>query len=220
MTTALSTRSATLLDVDLETKTQPSQDRSRATFEGILQAAGQVLAERGVDGFNVNAVVRRAGLTPPAVYRYFPNKYAILKVLSERLMEAQDEIVTAWVARRGERALGETALVEDTYGLLRELVRVTAAFTGSVAVLRAMRAAPVLREVRLKSQEVMAAFRAETLRAAYPHADETRLKAVGWLVIDAGNHVIESLVEGDAPDPEVLLREAAIMLARLQTSLS
>ena len=67
--------------ISIERKTAPIQDRSRATFTLIIREAGELLDERGIDAFNVNALVQRTGLTPPAIYRYFPNKYAILKEL-------------------------------------------------------------------------------------------------------------------------------------------
>src|SRR5579859_5061165 len=147
--------------VNIERKTAPIQDRSRATFTLIIRAAGELLDERGIDAFNVNALVQRTGLTPPAIYRYFPNKYAILKELGERLMAAQDEIALAHMQRWLGARFSETALIEETQGLMREIVRVTSEFPGSVAVLRAMRAVPMLREVRLASAEMVASHRIE-----------------------------------------------------------
>ena len=205
---------------DLETKAQPAQERSRATFDLILHSAGDLLAERGIDGFTINAVVERAGLTPPAVYRYFPNKYALLKELGERLMDAQDEVVLAWMERRGGIALTETALIEDIFGLYRSVVALTRLFPGSVAILRAMRAVPLMREVRLASVERMARTGAEWLAHTYPHADRDRLHRVSWLLFEIGMGVIEMLAEGEGGDPDGMLREAAIMFARLQTSLA
>jgi AcrR family transcriptional regulator len=203
----------------LETKTRPSQNRSRATFEAILKAAGDVLAEEGVDGFTLNAVVKRAGLTPPAVYRYFPNKYALLKSVGERLMEAQDEAVAAAYRRRGAQRLTETALIEEISALLHRLVAVTSKFPGAVAILRAMRAIPAVRGARLESERKVAELAFERLLRIYPHTEPERVKAVAWLTIQAGNSLIESVIEGETHDPEMQLRQGAIMLARLQTSL-
>lgn len=203
--------------VDLDTKTLPSQDRSRATFDAILQAAGEVLAEDGIDGFSTNVVCKRAGLTPPAIYRYFPNKYALLKALGERLMEAQDDAVLAWMAQGGGSAESEAALIEETHAILREVVRVTAAFPGSVAILRAMRAVPVMREVRLASVAAVAARRFDRLRGLYPGRDEAELRLAAFLGIEVGNAMIEMIVEGEGEDSAGLLRQAAVMLARYQT---
>ena len=153
--------------VDLETKTLPSQARSRSTFGAILRVAGEILNDDGLDGLSINAVCRQAGLTPPAVYRYFPNKYALLKALAERLMEAQDDAVLA-VARRRTPAHSEPALAEEMREILRDVAAVTAAFPGNVFILRALRVTPILRDVRRASTAKVAAQRVERRREAGP----------------------------------------------------
>lgn len=209
-----------LPSVELDTKTQPSQDRSRATFDAIIRVSGEILAERGIDGFSINALVQRAGLSPPAVYRYFPNKYAILKELGERLMAAQDALAIAYIDRRGPVQLSETALIEGGHSLLKQLVEVTAAFPGSIAVLRAMRASPILREVRLTSARMVAGRHNELLALCYPHADKERIRSVSWILSELGNSVTELLIESDDEERDRLTRDCAIMFARLQTSLA
>ncbi|WP_445380862.1 TetR/AcrR family transcriptional regulator, partial [Pseudomonas syringae] len=52
--------------------------------------------EVGIERLSTNLVCERAGLTPPALYRYFPNKYALLTVLGERLLEKQNERIDHW----------------------------------------------------------------------------------------------------------------------------
>ena len=56
----------------------PTQARSRETFEKILATAVELLDELGWDGFNTNLLAERAGVRVSAVYRYFPNKEAVL----------------------------------------------------------------------------------------------------------------------------------------------
>lgn len=63
---------------------KPIQDRSRATVEAITLAAVHILDERGLDGFNTNAIARRAGVSIGSLYQYFPNKTAIIGVLIEQ----------------------------------------------------------------------------------------------------------------------------------------
>ncbi|MDT9091483.1 helix-turn-helix domain-containing protein, partial [Escherichia coli] len=76
--------------IQLETKLQPTQARAQGTYEIGLATAGEMLRDMGFEQLTTNAICQRAGLTPPALYRYFPNKYAILKELGDRLMSAQD----------------------------------------------------------------------------------------------------------------------------------
>jgi AcrR family transcriptional regulator len=180
--------------VDLETKTLPSQARSKSTFDAILRVAGEILNDDGLDGLSVNAVVRRAGLTPPAVYRYFPNKYALLKSLAERLMGAQDDVVLT-VARRREPACSEAALAEELREVFRDVAAVTANFPGNVMILRALRVTPVLKDVRRASTAKVAAERFERLRSIFPGADVATLRRGVWLGIEMGNALIELIAE-------------------------
>src|ERR1035437_8849710 len=78
-------------------KKQPSQQRSTQTVELILRLTAEVLADVGIERLSTNLVCERAGLTPPALYRYFPNKYAILSELGQRLMLRQNELIPRWI---------------------------------------------------------------------------------------------------------------------------
>ena len=75
----------------------PSQQRSRQTYEVILEAAARVLETAGPAGFNTNAVAARAGVSVGSLYQYFPSKDALVAELSRRgaqaLLAALAEVV-------------------------------------------------------------------------------------------------------------------------------
>src|ERR1700757_4829453 len=54
--------------------------RAQLTQE-ILTAAQQEMAEHGAAGLSLRAVARRLEMVPSAVYRYFPNRDALLTAL-------------------------------------------------------------------------------------------------------------------------------------------
>jgi len=62
---------------------KPLQSRSKATVDAVLSAAAHILEERGLTGFNTNAVAERAGVSIGSLYQYFPSKDAILVSLME-----------------------------------------------------------------------------------------------------------------------------------------
>ena len=78
-------------------KTKSSGRRKRLTAparrELIEQAALAVFAERGYHGASVDAIARRAGVTPPVVYDHFASKLALHKRLLER---TRDELLAMW----------------------------------------------------------------------------------------------------------------------------
>jgi AcrR family transcriptional regulator len=63
---------------------KPVQGRSKATVDAVLMAAAHILEERGLAGFNTNAVAVRAGVSIGSLYQYFPSKDAILVALMEQ----------------------------------------------------------------------------------------------------------------------------------------
>lgn len=71
----------------------PRQQRARASVDCILDAAAQVLEATGEPGFNTNAVAYRAGVSVGTLYRYFPDKRAILTALASREAEAHRRAV-------------------------------------------------------------------------------------------------------------------------------
>lgn len=59
-----------------------------ATRRAILEAAIDLFLERQSDGFSVQDVADRAGLTHRTVYRYFPSRQELLGATAERLAPA------------------------------------------------------------------------------------------------------------------------------------
>jgi AcrR family transcriptional regulator len=67
-------------------RVSPRQQRSVVTVDVILEAAAQVLEIAGEAGFNTNAISERAGVGIGSIYRYFPDKHAILAEMGRREM--------------------------------------------------------------------------------------------------------------------------------------
>jgi AcrR family transcriptional regulator len=203
--------------VELETKTLPSQARSRNTFDAILRVAAEVLADKGPDDFSINAVSQRSGLSPPAFYRYFPNKYALLKAMAERLMEAEDEAALGAMSRN-ELPRSEAGLVGELRSVLSKLVSAMAAFPGSVPILRALRAKPELRHIQLDSTSRVAARRSERLSAIFPQADPERLRRGARLGLETANIIAQLIVESAytaaGGSAKATIADAAVMLGR------
>lgn len=68
----------------LQPRNVPTQPSSEETVAVIIEAAAQVLEADGLDGFNTNAVARRAGVSIGSLYQYFPGKDALTAALIRR----------------------------------------------------------------------------------------------------------------------------------------
>ncbi len=90
---------------------QRNREEMRA---GILALAREIMREQGVAALSLNEIARRVGITPPALYTYFPSKMAIYDALYRtgiRLFrEAEEELrrttgpdwerIHSWFAQR------------------------------------------------------------------------------------------------------------------------
>lgn len=75
---------------------EPSRrDRRAATLAEIKSAARRLLVGGGVAAVGLRAVARELGLTPPALYRYFPSHEALIGAL---IVDLYDELTAALVA--------------------------------------------------------------------------------------------------------------------------
>ena len=63
------------------------QERSRKTLARLLRAATEVLDQQGLDGATIPRIAARAGLTPGAIYRRFPDKDALLREACLRVLD-------------------------------------------------------------------------------------------------------------------------------------
>ncbi|WP_409157255.1 helix-turn-helix domain-containing protein [Lacisediminihabitans sp. H27-G8] len=65
-------------DQHSELRHPPQQQRSRATLERLENAARRVLAQQGRDEFTTAQVANAANVSIGTLYRYFPDRTAIL----------------------------------------------------------------------------------------------------------------------------------------------
>ena len=177
-----------LVDVpELGRRCEPAQQRARDTVERILDAAAVLLDEVGIDGFNTNLLAEQAGVRVRTVYRYFPNKWAVVVALAERYATWEREIVEAALVSELERSDWRAALgrVIDRY------VAAVEAAPGFLAVRRAARAAPELRAVDDRAADGLAAELSVLLAAAGVALPASRRTTIARAMIEAAISVLD-----------------------------
>lgn len=98
-------------------KTKPTQThtpRRRAEHramrhEEILRIALELVAERGVAGFTTTELARRNGTALGALYRFFPNKQAVIAALQTQALRGLREDLLAAVVRARALPVSEAA---------------------------------------------------------------------------------------------------------------
>ncbi|WNG16881.1 TetR/AcrR family transcriptional regulator [Cystobacter fuscus] len=66
---------------------QPSQARSKALVDALIQTAARILLREGWQALTTNRIARAAGVSVGSLYQYFPNKEALLLALVERIAD-------------------------------------------------------------------------------------------------------------------------------------
>ena len=191
-------------------RTVPIQERAVQTRDRLLDIAGELLGEVGIERISTNMIAARAGVSPAALYRYFRDKYAVLEALGLRLMERQNAVLFAWLEKH--KGGGLDALAEGTEELLRATAEITDSEPGGVWILRAMRAVPQLAHVRLASHNEVT----DALLEAYAPLLPGMKKAVLWrrlrMTVEFGYAVDEMLHDDDRFSRDDILRDAAHLL--------
>ncbi len=80
-------------DLSLRHRRQRNREEMR---EAVLDVAREIMRERGIAALNLNEIARRIGITPPALYTYFPGKMALYDALYraglQLFREAEEEL--------------------------------------------------------------------------------------------------------------------------------
>ena len=93
----------------------PSQVRSKATVEAIIEAAAQILASRGEAAVSTKTVAARAGCSIGTLYQYFHDRDALLIALADRERER--------LVKRLRLNVGAKPTLDSTRAFIRALIR-------------------------------------------------------------------------------------------------
>lgn len=96
----------------------PKQERSRATLERILQAALEIMEERGVDGATVAAIVERADASVGSFYARFPGKGELVSHLRSHVWRKAEERWDEALAEREWSGRSAAEIVEEVASVL------------------------------------------------------------------------------------------------------
>jgi AcrR family transcriptional regulator len=103
------------------------QERARANRRAMLDAAIELLVERGYAETTLALVAQRAGVAAPTVYKAFGNKPALVKAAFDYAVAGDDDATPIYERERAKQILAEPSPVRKleiyTEGLLGTLTR-------------------------------------------------------------------------------------------------
>lgn len=134
--------------------TIPQQDRSRLTRQRILDAAVELLADSGYEGFTTGLVSERAGVSKGGLFKHFPARESLLAATVEHVFERQRG---RFAVALGEiRGVSARDRVRALLGALLEVLR-DPEYLAVLQVYGAARTNPRLASVLLPIAEAAAA---------------------------------------------------------------
>src|SRR5450631_3090172 len=96
----------------------PKQDRSRQSFERMLDAADEILSKEGIAALTLAEVSKRSGVSIGSIYCRVDSKSELLRALHARVLDRMDMEFSAAMNRLRRKQLSLSELIP---ALVREL---------------------------------------------------------------------------------------------------
>lgn len=193
---------------------QPVQARSRETVERILDAAGALLEESGVDAVTTRAIAERAGITAPSLYRFFADREQVLDALLEQHLERLSTFLAE--AEAGWTASSATEFVAGELGFY---VTYFQANRNAARLWLDGRVSPTVRAEVLRYNQ-RTAQRLHSLAIAAGLASQQADPLVFVMVVELGDRILDlAFRERRDPDPDVIRQGRVALTAYLTAAL-
>jgi AcrR family transcriptional regulator len=155
----------------------------------ILEGAAVLLEEVGFDSFNTNVLAKRAGVRVRSVYRYFPNKFAVMAALWKKMLGEWDELLEPELEKIADPAIDlRASFAALTAGYVHWLTH----RPGAWAIRSTIRAMPELAAQEKSAEEWFVRQVAGALHKRGVRLPMKRLKIVCTVVFRAGNAIMHT----------------------------
>jgi AcrR family transcriptional regulator len=194
---------------ELETRLRnvPSQQRSRVRLRRVLDAADEVLAQEGPAAFTTTRIAQAAGVPVGSVYRYFPDKQAIVEALALSYWSDFEDLI-AGVAETDER----DPLADPCAAVIDALAAAFRASPGFLALWYGGLLTEQVRSATRPTRTAVARSVARFLGVRWPSAPPEQLANVARMIVLAGDGLMREAFRVDPHGDQELLDETKLML--------
>jgi AcrR family transcriptional regulator len=192
---------------DTRVRHVPTQARSRARLQRVLDAADAVLASEGTGPFTTTRIAAVAGIPVGSVYHYFPDKAAIVEALAVRYWSDFEDLVAA-AAEADER----DPLPDPAGTVLETLAAGFRARPGFLSLWYGGLRSERIRDVTRPTRTAIAGSVQRILAVHWPGADEASRATVAQMVVIAGDGLLREAFRASAQGDPVVLAESKTMI--------
>ncbi len=196
----------------MSTRREPVQARSRARVDGILDAADAVFLERGFDEASTNHIAVAAGTSIGSIYRFFPDKDAILVALAERYGARMQAIAAAVTPV----APGPVPLAERVAQGIDQFNQFLRENRGYLTLIRQAHH-PALRAGAAAQEAAMVALIGASQAAYAPHLSQEEVAAVAEVTQTVLSALQILSLTRDEPFREAVVAEAKVLVSAYLT---
>ncbi|WP_346827570.1 TetR/AcrR family transcriptional regulator [Serratia inhibens] len=190
---------------------KPSQTRSREKVELILDCATALIAQQGSDAMRMSEVAQNAGISIGALYQYFPDKTAIVRVLAQRYNQEARECI--------EQCLTQVQdfpqLIEAFACLIDEYYALFMAEPVMRDIWAATQANKTLREEEVAESRLNGALLAAAIRRLRPQADRVAVENAAFLLMHLGEATMRLAVSTGPDEGRELVESYKQMAAKV-----
>ncbi|MGB3303383.1 TetR family transcriptional regulator [Gordonia sp. (in: high G+C Gram-positive bacteria)] len=186
---------------------RPTQERSRRTFDSILNAAREVLIDVGFESLTCEQIATRAELPIGTIYQYFANKYVVVCELDRQDSSTVRDELTAFASEIP--SLEWPQLLEKFLDHLAELWQND---PSRRAVWLAVQSTPATRATASINERILAEQVGRVLAPLTPDQRERRAMMAQFLVHTAFSLLSFSVQDGH--DHDEIVQELKRMLGR------
>jgi AcrR family transcriptional regulator len=167
---------------------RPVQARAKQTVDVILDNAAILLDEVGIDAFNTNLLAERAGVAVRSVYRYYPNKLAVIVGLAERQASEWQTLLARLLLPLADP---KQSAYEAWDGVLDAYVAYIEGKRGRSAMHRAMQALAQLSEGNRRDNDVLSETISTALKARGLSQPPAVLRSISRLLLDTADVAVD-----------------------------
>lgn len=168
----------------IQPRKTPQQARSRQTRKGILEATTRLLNRKGFDEVSTNHIAKKTGISVGTLYKYYPNKDAILADLSLMFMRQDAELFSRIFQESARKRQKKSALVDEMVEALIAVHREDAQVRG--VVYQNLERLKLLSSARSATQKIQTQG-----TTAVPELDPVQ----AWVAISAINAAVHSTAQ-------------------------
>ena len=189
------------MNENLEVRRKPEQSRSIQTMEAIRVSASTLFADSGIDNVSMTQIAKHAGISKPALYRYYPNKRSLLKELaSEAFGETRAALEELIETKTGTAS---DVLLEG----IQEYCRIHCVEPYRIQLKAAINADPELVKLDLEDSRSNATLVASFIQAEHPKMDADEIYNRALLMMELSDSLIRLVANIPKREGDILIKE-------------